>query len=569
MVSDRLYELAFAYKKTKLWDVLWDTQMFGVRLPDGSTGFVSVMGAGGRHCALGVYVGSKGLDSFRTMAKADQYRMGYFEFHEQIMQQECLQCSFEGKDDTPEEEREEIKAYTRAHGIRLAGKNAYPRFIKYRPNFCPWYLQTEEEQEILCEALAAAVAVSGFLAGRTPGGMGFQAIDDGEVEIPMLERGEEGWVLTKTVTPAERPRELPVPLATNEVGIAKLKKMKKSGTWECEIIRLPEPVQEETKDEIPFFPVVLMAVNADSGYILPLPFTGDYEENPEELLNFFIESLLEQKTCPKEILVRDERTYRFAEALCGRLKIGLKREEELEALKEAEFLLEERLDMDEEEELEEFLGAMELLLNMEEEQLKTLPREVTDQVRMLMEHNLFPEKMKERLGLILDLAEGKADGGTRKKRPSNITKMTPAQSYVISVSLGKGCYRHIRISGNCTLLDLHKTIQDAFEFDDDHLHAFFMDNHSWSHKECYYAEEANEGSRHTGKCRLGQLDLYQGRQFKYVFDFGDEWTFQCRVLKVLEGYVPEITVVRSKGEPPAQYGDWDEEDGFEDEPDDE
>ena len=47
------------------------------------------------------------------------------------------------------------------------------------------------------------------------------------------------------------------------------------------------------------------------------------------------------------------------------------------------------------------------------------------------------------------------------------------KSYVISASLGAGCYRHIRIGDQETLDRLHELILDAFDFDDDHAHAFF------------------------------------------------------------------------------------------------
>lgn len=46
------------------------------------------------------------------------------------------------------------------------------------------------------------------------------------------------------------------------------------------------------------------------------------------------------------------------------------------------------------------------------------------------------------------------------------------KSYVVSVSLGTGCYRHIRIGEQETLDRLHEVILDAFDFDDDHAHAF-------------------------------------------------------------------------------------------------
>lgn len=54
-------------------------------------------------------------------------------------------------------------------------------------------------------------------------------------------------------------------------------------------------------------------------------------------------------------------------------------------------------------------------------------------------------------------------------------------SYVISVSLGTGCYRHIQISGKKTLDYFAGCIIDAFNFDFDHLYSFFMDT-SGGHK---------------------------------------------------------------------------------------
>ena len=54
MTSDNLYELAFRYKKTKLWKHLTDTQVFAVKT-DKETLFISVMGGLNEHIALAVY----------------------------------------------------------------------------------------------------------------------------------------------------------------------------------------------------------------------------------------------------------------------------------------------------------------------------------------------------------------------------------------------------------------------------------------------------------------------------------------------------------------------------------
>lgn len=128
-----------------------------------------------------------------------------------------------------------------------------------------------------------------------------------------------------------------------------------------------------------------------------------------------------------------------------------------------------------------------------------------------------------------------------------------SKAYVISVSLYKGCYRHIKISGGATLCELSSAILDAFEFDDDHAHAFFMNNKKWDDSESYFSSEIEDEERFTDKFTLDKLSLQEGRQFKYLFDFGDEWTFQCKVLHILDEKVELPIVIRTVGEAPSQY----------------
>lgn len=132
-------------------------------------------------------------------------------------------------------------------------------------------------------------------------------------------------------------------------------------------------------------------------------------------------------------------------------------------------------------------------------------------------------------------------------------------SYVISVSVGTGCYRHIQISKNATLYKLHKVIINAFDFEDDHAHAFFMDNHYWSGYAAFFSMKMHGDERLTKSYKLEKLNLAKGDQFKYLFDFGEEWRFQCKVLRELEENVDIPCVIRSVGESPEQYPQWDEE----------
>lgn len=134
----------------------------------------------------------------------------------------------------------------------------------------------------------------------------------------------------------------------------------------------------------------------------------------------------------------------------------------------------------------------------------------------------------------------------------------PKKTYVISVSLMKGCYRHIKIASDKTLDELSSAILSAFDFDNDHLHAFFMDNKRWSRDEEYRLQPEG-GGRNTATTKLSQVGLEKDKKFLYLFDFGDEWWFSCKVLKVIDGACENTEVVRSVGEAPEQYPDYDVE----------
>lgn len=142
-------------------------------------------------------------------------------------------------------------------------------------------------------------------------------------------------------------------------------------------------------------------------------------------------------------------------------------------------------------------------------------------------------------------------------------------SYVISVSAGTGCYRHIQISKSATLYKLHKVIINAFDFEDDHAHAFFMDNHYWSGHAAFFSMKMHGDERLTKSYKLEKLNLTKGDQFKYVFDFGDEWRFQCKVLRELEEQSDLPRIIRSVGESPEQYQEWENEEYEEDAEEDE
>ena len=92
-------------------------------------------------------------------------------------------------------------------------------------------------------------------------------------------------------------------------------------------------------------------------------------------------------------------------------------------------------------------------------------------------------------------------------------------SYVISVSIRKGCYRHIQVPDSYTLFQLHQEILDAFDFEVDESHAFFFNHEMENGSHDFYSPNAGEkGSSTTEDVRLNQLHLHEKQRFEYCFN---------------------------------------------------
>lgn len=114
------------------------------------------------------------------------------------------------------------------------------------------------------------------------------------------------------------------------------------------------------------------------------------------------------------------------------------------------------------------------------------------------------------------------------------------------------CVRVIRMNLEDSLYDLHHAIQRAVSFDDDHLFSFTVG--AGMMKRTYVPSEArNRNTDLSVETLLGELDLKKGQKFTYLFDFGDMWQFDIRVLEIREGMVRMPEIIRAEGNAPQQY----------------
>lgn len=409
MIQDRLYALALDYKKTKLWKKLWDSELFAVTLASGETGYCCVMGKGGEYVSLALYVGS-GVNSYWYIRSA-RWAESQKEFQEGVFSQDCLQCSFVSRDELAPDELKEARDYAGRNGFAFRGQNAFPMFTSYHPYCYPWHLYNDEEQDLLCQALAAAIEVARRLEGEKKEVLGFRPLrDQGSNRIPLLTHVGGVWNWSMTELPGLAPVQYPRPALTDDVLTARLKKLRRRGDLQCEAVRLPEPVMEEEGDGPPRFPVVLFALDRDNDYLYPCVPILRYEEAPAPLLDAFCRELERQKVLPQTIYVRDERTEALLRDLCSKLKIQLVRQKLLPDLDEVEDEFFNHFDETEDGEIpEEMMEEMfELLSEMDEDMLSTMPPPLMAELGRMLEDGILPNPLAGKVSHLLGLSEEKS-----------------------------------------------------------------------------------------------------------------------------------------------------------------
>ena len=126
---------------------------------------------------------------------------------------------------------------------------------------------------------------------------------------------------------------------------------------------------------------------------------------------------------------------------------------------------------------------------------------------------------------------------------------------------GREVYRVIEISGEHSLDDLCGIILSTFDFIDEHLYEFCMDNRMYS--DYSYQSEPENGELST-RVKLDKIGLVAKQKFSLHYDFGDDWMFVITVQKIeetQEKVAPKV--IKEKGVI-EQYPNWNEdEDDYE------
>jgi Plasmid pRiA4b ORF-3-like protein len=150
------------------------------------------------------------------------------------------------------------------------------------------------------------------------------------------------------------------------------------------------------------------------------------------------------------------------------------------------------------------------------------------------------------------------------------------QVYVFRAQLEgwRGVRRTIAIRTDQAFIELHYALQEAFEWGDDHLFAFWPGGEFWPPRGTEYTHPLHLAldpfadwdlprsgpERKSAERRLDRARLSRGDKIAYLFDFGDEWRVRLTLREVIaDDGGPYPRLLESVGDAPPQYPDYDED----------
>ena len=148
--------------------------------------------------------------------------------------------------------------------------------------------------------------------------------------------------------------------------------------------------------------------------------------------------------------------------------------------------------------------------------------------------------------------------------PATPTPIPEAQFYRFKISYrgADDVWFIVGAAARHTLHDLHGAIMEATDFDDDHLHAFYLSGRAWDKT----TEYGHGDARHSSGITIGKLKLRLKQRFLYIFDFGDQHEFDIQLIETRPEPLRERhpILIERHGKMPPQYPNEDDESEEED-----
>jgi hypothetical protein len=156
--------------------------------------------------------------------------------------------------------------------------------------------------------------------------------------------------------------------------------------------------------------------------------------------------------------------------------------------------------------------------------------------------------------------------------PARQVPQPPIYTFRVRLKFMPGVWREIEVAANQTLEEFGEAIPLAFRFTDPHLWSFFLSGKAWDRGSEYALSDPDEGRgvQPAKRTRIREVPLpgvTGKKEFLFLFDYGDEWHFGVKLVRVQDQVEPGASYPRiaaSHGEAPPQYvyedDDWEDED---------
>ena len=151
-----------------------------------------------------------------------------------------------------------------------------------------------------------------------------------------------------------------------------------------------------------------------------------------------------------------------------------------------------------------------------------------------------------------------------RQRALPVPQDTPGGVYAFKVCFrrAKSVFsRTLELRAEQTLEDLHRAIQAALAWDNDHLYSFFLNHDEAAELYCFSCPQQKDNPPWTHEAVAGELGLVRQRKFLYLFDYGDQHLFEIEVVDIQKQAAPKVKYPRvadRQGEAPSQYHSGDE-----------
>lgn len=318
-LADRLFQLA-------PWDWMEEHQIIRVIHPDtGESGYLSVMGSGGEHVCLAVYLGEDALRRFHLMQSDDPSdpEFSQADHLHLILEARQLQCAFGIRAELRKDELAEIKQL----GRKYRGDN-WPMFRSFRPGHAPGPVD-DAEAVWLSHAISQLLEVAPSLQ-LDP--LGDSRLDGDVVDILTREFRDGIWQSTWTELEG-RSHEWATPEPDHSL-LKKVRSHERLLDLECSFQLVPSPVGPSPRAAV--FPYFAISADAKSGMILGMELLSVENQSHAELIasapNVFLRQWDKAGIRPASIRVATITTYSILEIAAAELNTPMRRGNRLPAI---------------------------------------------------------------------------------------------------------------------------------------------------------------------------------------------------------------------------------------------